>query len=414
MLTDITVRALKPGPKPYKKGDRDGLYVYVTPAGVKNPKGGKLWRMKYQFAGREQRLTFGAYPEVSLAEARARCQAARQQLRDKINPAIARRTTIDTAMIDAARAGQPTFEQVAREWHTKQCAAWGARHAQDVLDCFEKDVFPALGNLPLSTINPPLAYAVVHAIEARGAVETAHRARQRISATFVYAIARGFCDTDPAATIKGALAPVVKGRMPAIVELDALREMLAKAEAERCHPTTKLGLRLLALTAVRPGELRGARWEELDLANGSPIWRIPGERMKMKQPHVVPLAAQAVDVIEAARPLTGRGPFLFPNVRWPHKPMTENAIGYLLNRAGYHGHHVPHGWRAAFSSVLSELFPADIDAIEACLAHQVGGVRGRYLRADFNGRRRELLAEWARLLVDGLAPAAKLLEGPRR
>ena len=414
MLTDITVRALKPGLKPYKKADRDGLYVYVTPAGPKNPKGSKLWRMKYQFEGREQRLTFGTYPDVSLAEARARCQAARQQLRTKINPAVVRRTAKDAPKIDALTSGQPNFEQLAREWHAKQCAAWGERHAQDVLECLEKDVFPALSNLPLSTINPPLVYAVVHAIEARGAVETAHRVRQRVSAVFVYGIARGLCDADPAAMIKSALAPVVKGRMPAIVELDRLREMLAKAETERCHPTTKLGLRLLALTVVRPGELRAGRWEEFDLTNGSPVWRIPGERMKMKEIHVVPLAPAAVDVIEAVRPLTGRAPYVFPNARWPHKPMTENAVGYLLNRAGYHGHHTPHGWRASFSSIMNERHPADGDVIEACLAHEVGGVRGRYLRSAFNGRRRELFGEWADLLTEDLMPAATLLAGPRR
>jgi integrase len=414
MLTDITVRALKPRAKPFKKSDRDGLYLYVTPAGPKNQKGSKLWRMKYQFEGHEQRLTFGAYPDVTLAEARARCQAARQQLREKINPAAAHRTGNNAPTIDAPPSGQPTFEVLAREWHAKQRAAWGERHAQDVLDCLEKDVFPAIGSLPLSTITPPLVYVVVHAIELRGAVETAHRVRQRISATFVYGIARGLCDTDPAATIRGALAPVVKGRMPAIVELDGLREMLTLAEDQRAHPVTKLGLRLLALTVVRPGELRGARWEEFDLANGRPVWRIGADRMKTKQAHIVPLAAAAVDVIEAARPLTGRCPFLFPNARWPHKPMTENAIGYLLNRAGYHGHHTPHGWRSSFSSIMNERHPEEGDAIEACLAHDVPGVRGRYLRSSFNGRRRELLAEWAGLLVGGLPPAAKLLEGPRR
>jgi integrase len=408
------VRALKPGPRPYKKADRDGLYVHVMPVGPRTAQGAKLWRMKYRHDGREQLLTFGPYPQVSLAEARARCQAARQQLREKINPAAVRRTAEDAPAIAAPTSGQTTFEQLAREWYAKQCATWGERHAQDVLECLEKDVLPALGSLSLSTINSPLVYAVVHAIEARGAVETAHRVRQRISAAFVYGIARGLCDTDPAAAIKGALAPVVKGRMPAIVELDGLREMLTKAETARCHPTTKLGLRLLALTVVRPGELRGARWEEFDLANGAPVWRIPGERMKMKGPHAVPLAAPAVDVIEAIRPLTGRSPYLFPNARWSNRPMTESAIGYLLNRAGYHGHHVPHGWRAAFSTVMTERHPVDADAIEACLAHQVGGVRGRYLRADFNGRRRELLAEWADLLVGSLAPAAQLLAGPRR
>jgi integrase len=411
MLTDLMVRALKSGPKPYKRADREGLYIHVMPAGQRTGQGAKLWRMKYRYDGREQLLTFGPYPQVSLAEARARCQQARAQLRDKINPATVRR---DTSSADPPALGQPTFEEAAREWHARQMPAWGERHTRDVLDSLERGVFPMIGSLPLTAITAHLVLTALRAIEARGAVETAHRVRQRISAVFVYGIAAGVCAADPAGSIKGALAPTVKGRMPAIIELGELREMLAKAEAERAHPVTKLGLRLLALTVVRPGELRGARWEEFDLANGAPVWRIPGERMKMKGPHVVPLAEPAVDVIEAIRPLTGRCPYLFPNARWANRPMTQNAIGYLLNRAGYHGHHVPHGWRAAFSSVMTERHPVDADAIEACLAHQIGGVRGRYLRAGFDGRRRELLAEWAELLVGGLSPAAQLLEGPRR
>ena len=404
MLTDVVIRALKPGPKPYKKADRDGLYLYVTPAGS------KLWRMKFRFAGREQRLAFGAYPEISLAAARTRCADARQQLRNKINPAAPKHAPT----VDAPTVGQPAFEQVAREWHAKQCATWGERHASDVIECLEKDVFLAMGSLPLDTITAPLVYSVVHAIEARGAVETAHRTRQRISAVFVYGIARGLCGADPAATIKGSLIPITKGRMPAIVELAPLRAMLAKAEAEPAHPATKLALRLLALTVVRPGELRGALWTEFDLKRNDPLWRLPAERMKMKQPHVVPLGSEAVAVVEAVRPLTGRDAFVFPNTRWSDRPMSENAIGYLLNRAGYHGHHVPHGFRAAFSSIMSERHPADIDAVETTLAHAVPGVRGAYMRADFNGRRRELLEEWAGLLTPGLAPAAALLEGRRR
>jgi integrase len=411
MLTDLMVRELKPGAKPYKKGDRDGLYLYVTPAGPKNPKGSKLWRMKYRHAGREQLLTFGAYPQVGLAEARARCRAARQQLRDKINPATIRRGTPSSA---TPSPDHPTLEQLAREWHVKHTPGWRERHADDVITSLERDVFPTIGNLPVNIITAPLVYSVVRAIETRGAVETAHRVRQRISAVFVYGIATGVCETDPAATIKGALAPVVKGHMPAIIELDGLREMLRKAEAERCHPVTKLGLRLLALTVVRPGEVRAARWGEFDLANGAPVWRIPGERMKMAEPHVVALAAPAVDVIEAVRPLTGGCEYVLPNARWANRPMSENAVGYLLNRAGYHHRHVPHGFRAAFSSIMNERRPQDGDAIEACLAHDVPGIRGRYLRSAFNDRRRELLTEWAALLTDGMLPAARLVEGPRR
>ena len=232
MLTDVVIRALKPGPKPYKKADRDGLYLYVTPAGS------KLWRMKFRFAGREQRLAFGAYPEISLAAARTRCADARQQLRNKINPAAPEHAPT----VDAPTVGQPAFEQVAREWHAKQCATWGERHASDVIECLEKDVFLAMGSLPLDTITAPLVYSVVHAIEARGAVETAHRTRQRISAVFVYGIARGLCGADPAATIRLAYPhhqrPQAGNRRAVPVA-----PTLAEAEAEPAHPATNLTLR---------------------------------------------------------------------------------------------------------------------------------------------------------------------------
>ena len=404
MLTNLAIEALKAGPKPYKRADRDGLYLYVTPTGS------KLWRMKFRFAGKEQRLSFGGYPEVSLADARAKCRTARQQLRDKVNPAMAKRAP----MVDAPSSGQPTFEQLAREWHARKAPAWDDRHAWDVINSLERDAFPALGALPLAAITPPLVLTVLRAIEARGAIETAHRIRQRVSAVFVYGISSGLCMSDPAAIVKGALAPVIKGRQPAIIDLDQLREMLSRAEAERCHPVTKLALRLLAMTVVRPGELRGALWKELDLENGAPVWRLPAERMKMSETHIVPLVPQAVAVIEAVRALSGRCPYLFPNGRSAHKPMSENAVNYLLHRAGYHGHHVPHGFRSAFSSIMNERHPADADTIEVALAHKIPGVRGRYLRSAFNGRRRELLTEWAGLLVDGLMPPTKLLEGPRR
>lgn len=401
MLTDLMIKALKPAEKPFKKADRDGLYIYVTPAG------GKHWRMKFRHGRKEQRLSFGAYPEVTLAAARDKCRAARQQLRDKINPKRA-------PSVDAPKPGQPTFEDLAREWHARQAPGWDERHAWDVLNSLERDAFPALGIMPLDAITPRLVLNMLRTIEDRGAIETAHRVRQRISAAFVYAIASGLCETDPAAIVKGALSPVVKGRQPAITDLDELRTMLAKADAEPAHPTTKLGLRLLVATVARPGELRAARWGEFGLTNGSPTWRLPQERMKAGIAHVVPLTVPAVEVIETARLLNGRSPYVFPNSRFAHKPMSENAIGYLLNRAGYHGHHVPHGFRASFSSIMNERHPSDADAIEACLAHEVGGVRGRYLRAAFNGRRRELLEEWAQIVLKDLPPATHLLEGPRR
>jgi integrase len=201
-----------------------------------------------------------------------------------------------------------------------------------------------------------------------------------------------------------------------VVGLDEARAVLAAVENEVAFPVTKLALRLLALVAVRPGELRGARWEEFsDLDGAAPAWTVPGPRMKMKKPHTVPLARQAAEVIAAVRTLTGRGPLLFPNLRNAHQPMSENAMGYLLNRAGYHGQHVPHGWRAAFSTIMNERHRVDRDVIDLMLAHAPKDkTEAAYNRAAHMERRRELAQEWADLLLEGRPPAAELLEGPRR
>ena len=205
-----------------------------------------------------------------------------------------------------------------------------------------------------------------------------------------------------------------------------MRGIIRATDAEIAHPVTKLALRFIALTAVRPNEVRGAVLSEMRLGGDEPAWLIPAERMKMRRPHIVPLSRQAVEVIEAIKPLTGRAAYIFPNHRWAHKPMSENAMGYLLNRAGYHGKHVPHGWRAAFSSIMNEHFRSDRAIIDLMLAHQPGSKRGdredeqvsssedAYNRAQHLARRRELAQAWADMLMDGMPPAAELLNGKRR
>ena len=212
------------------------------------------------------------------------------------------------------------------------------------------------------------------------------------------------------------MAPVAKGRQPAITELPAAREVLARVEATPAHPVTKLANRLLALTVVRPGEIRSVRWCEFeDLDGPAPLWRVPAERMKAGREHLVPLAGHAVQVLRAAQRLTGRGPLVFPNARHAHRPMSENAIGYLLNRAGYHGRHVPHGWRATFSTVMNERHRADRQVIDLMLAHAPDDkTEAAYNRALHLERRRELAQIWADMLLDGAAPASVLVDGPRR
>lgn len=281
--------------------------------------------------------------------------------------------------------------------------------------------------LPIAQITPPLVLGVLREIEARGWIETAKRIRQRISAVFVYAIAQGVAAADPAEKLGAVLKPLRKGRQPAITELVPLRKMIITAEEDYARPITRLALRFLALTAVRPSELRGAKWEEFEDLNGTgPLWRIPSARMKgdldRKEEaggdHLVPLTAQAVAVLRVLWPLTGSGELLFPSNCHTHRPMSENAIGYLLKRAGYHGHHVPHGFRAAFSTIMNEWAERhgkehDRKVIDLMLAHvPKEKVEGAYNRAAYMPRRRELAKVWADMLSDGLPDPGTLIELP--
>ena len=420
MLSDAKLRAAKPKDKSYKLSDGQQLYLFVT------SKGGKLWRMDYSFDGKRKSLSLGPYPLVSLTQAREKRDDAKRLLAGGVDPGVAKKLKVK-ANIEAARN---TFEKVAREWHEANKSQWAKRHAADVLRSFERDVFPALGNLPIGSITPPKLLETLRAIEARSAIETAKRIRQRISGVYAYAIACGIAETDPSEKVGAALKPMPrKGRQPAITDIVELRTMLAAVDQDSARPITRLALRLIALTAVRPGELRGAEWTEFeDLGGDAPLWRIPAARMKGDRErkdevggdHLVPLAPESVEVIRTVWKLTGSGRLVFPSARHLHHPMSENALGYLLNRAGYHGRHVPHGFRAAFSTVMNEWAnkhgrPDDRAVIDLMLAHvPKNKVEGAYNRAAFMERRRELAVEWARLLVPGLKSPAALLPLKRK
>ncbi len=406
MLTDRQIRAAAAAERDYKLADGQGLHLLVTKGGA------KLWRYRYAFGGKEKMLSLGRYPEVTLAAAREQRQAARDLLRAGRDPSLERQLRRASSLTQA----ENTLEAVARRWHAQMKPGWTEHHASDVLLSLEAHAFPMLGALPIRKITTPMILAALRQVEARPAIETAHRVGQRLSAIFIHAVAEGLAETDPAATARKALRPVVRGRQPAITDLEELRQVLAAAEAIPAHPVTKLGLRLLALTALRPGELRGATWGEFEGLDGpEPTWRVPGVRMKMRVEHLVPLSTQAVEALTALRVLTGRGPLPFPSTRHAHRPMSENAIGYLLNRAGYHHRHVPHGWRAGFSSVMNERFREDRAVIDLMLAHAPKDrVESAYNRAVHLPRRRDLAQAWADLLLVGAAPAARLLTGLRR
>ena len=415
MLTDLMARKAKAADKPFKLADAGGLYLYVTPTGFKS------WRLKYRFAGKERGIVIGPYPEVTLTEARDTRDAARKALRGGLDPATSKKQRAADTVTEYGNS----FERIAKEWHDLNKSKWSKVHAADVIDSLGRDVFPALGKMPNTRISVPLVLAVLRAIERRPAVETARRVRQRMSAVFVYGISSGICEADPAAVVRGVMAPLVKGRFPAIVDLNEARAMLQAVEAIPAHPVTRVGHRLLALTGVRCAAIYGAAWTEFeDLDGDEPLWRVPKERMKgrtgLKVEHVVPLAPQSVELIKSMKPLTGRGPLIFPNARFAHQPMSENALGNFLERAGYKGRHVPHGWRSTFSTVMNEVAEregrgADRAVIDLMLAHVPDNdVERAYNRAAFMPRRRELAGAWATLLLEGAIPSADLVIGKRR
>lgn len=432
MLTDARIKAAKAREAAYKLADAGQLFLHVTPAG------GKHWRMNYTFgrnaAGKpaQKTLTFGPYPALTLIEARRKRDEAKQMLREGRDPAIERRVASKTR----AAEGENTFELVARRWHELRTPTWSRVHGADVLQSLVRDAFPSIGDLPLTTIESPKVLELLNAVEQRGAIETAHRLRQRISDIFVYAIATGLAKTDPAASLGKALRKKPRAKkQPSIIDrirdhedqLKAVRTMLRACDDERCRASTKFALRFLALTAVRPNEIQNAEWDELeDLDGAEPIWRIPAARMKGDQDrkaeehgdHVVPLSRQAVDVIRALAPLTGNYRLMFPSERHVHKPISENTLRALLIRAGYYQRHVPHGFRAAFSTIMNERpdrQEGDRAVIDLMLAHvPKDKVEGAYNRAGYMPRRREIAQEWSDLITEGLEPPEAQLGRPIR
>ncbi|MDB5689796.1 MAG: integrase [Sphingomonas bacterium] len=436
MLTDPKIKAAKPREKAYKLSDTGQLFLHVTPAG------GRHWRMNYTFGKNEQgrpaqkTLSFGSYPKLTLLDARRKRDEAKDLLDDGLDPAVQRRV----ASKARSEANENTFEVIARRWHDLRKPTWSAVHASDVLRSLALDVFPDVGELPIATIESPKLLAVLNEVEQRGAIETAHRLRQRLSDIFVYAIATGVAKADPAASLGKALRKKPRAKkQPSIIDgcrtqderIAKVRQLMIDCEAERCRASTKLALRLIALTAVRPNEIQGARWAELEGLDGTaPLWRIPAARMKGDEDrkaeehgdHLVPLSSHAVAVIRALRPLTGGYELMFPSERHVHRPISENTLRALLIRAGYYQRHVPHGFRAAFSTIMNERPKAaggrhegDRAVIDLMLAHvPKDKVEGAYNRADYMPRRRELAQEWGDLLVGDMWPPEVHLGQPIR
>jgi integrase len=382
-LTHAEIRNAKPSPKPVKLFDGGGLYLEIAPSG------GKWWRLKYRYEGKEKRLSLGVWPDVSLKDAREKREEARKQIAAGIDPGETRKA------MKAAKEGQAanSFEVVAREWHAKRAPGWAASHADRILRRFERDVFPWIGGRPVGEIVAPDLLAVARRIEARGALETAHRALQSCGQVFRYAVATGRADRDPTGDLRGALPPAREGHFPAVTEPAKVGDLLRALDGYRGTLTVRVALRLAPLVFVRPGELRKAEWADVDLDGATWSYTVT----KTGTAHIVPLATQAVVLLRELHPLTGRGRYLFPSARTGDRPMSDNAVLSALRRLGIPKEEMTgHGFRAMARTILDEVLGFRPDWIEQQLAHAVRDPLGRaYNRTTHLEGRRTMMQRWA-------------------
>ncbi|MDP5280360.1 integrase arm-type DNA-binding domain-containing protein [Sphingomonas sp. DG1-23] len=384
-LTDTAIRQAKHGPKPIKLFDERGLFLLLQPSG------GKLWRLKYRVDGKEKKLGLGTYPDVSLKEARKRRDEARSKLADGIDPAAAKK-----AANDARReAAGNTFRTVAEEYLDKIAregrAAVTIGKSRWLYSLIDKD----LGSRPVAEIKPAELLSTLQKVEAKGHLETARRMRSLASRIFRYAVATSRAESDPTALLRGALAAPKVKHHSAILEAAAVGELLRAIEGYQGQPLTCIALKLTPHVFVRPGELRQAEWTEFDLDGA--IWTIPAEKMKMRDPHVVPLSTQAVGLLRSAEALSGGQRYVFSSLYPGNRPMSENTVNAALRRIGYTGAEMTaHGFRAMASTLLNESGRWSPDAIERALAHRDGNaVRGVYHRGKHWAERVQMAQWWS-------------------
>lgn len=397
-LTDLQVSKAKPGLKQKTIFDGGGLFLLVSPTG------GKLWRFKYRFGGKEKILAFGAYPEITLSEARKRREDARQQVAMGIDPNETRKAQKAAQAESAANS----FEVVAREWIGKQRNKWVPANTETVTRQLEANVFPWIGQRPIAEIKAPELLAVLRRMEERGVLESARRARTMCGQIFRYAIATGRAERDIAADLRGALEAPKKKHLAAITDPAKVANLLRSIDGYEGSMVVRSALRLAPLVFVRPGELRQAEWSEIDL--DAALWSIPAEKMKMKEPHLVPLSNQAVNILRELHPLTGGGRYVFPCTRSVTRPMSDMALSAAIRRLGYEqGEMTPHGFRAMARTILDEVLQFRPDFIEHQLAHAVRDPNGRaYNRTAHLAERQKMMQTWGDYL-DGLKAGAKVV-----
>jgi integrase len=396
MLTVLECKNAKPAEKPYRLSDGLGMYLEVTPTGA------KYWRLKYRFAGKEKRLALGVFPEVSPAEARAERDKARKLLAEDIDPGELRKIN----KIMRLDRSENSFEAVAREWFAKFSPNWAKGHAEKIIQRLERDVFPWLGGRPIGEIKAPELLAVLRRIENRGVLETAHRAKQNCGQIFRYAVATGRAERDPSQDLKGALPPVKQTHFASITEPSEVAKLLRAMDGYNGGIVVRAALRLAPLVFVRPGELRQARWQDIDLEAAE--WRYLVSKTQTQ--HIVPLSSQTLEILRELQPVTGHKTYVFAGERGEGRPMSNNTVNAALRYLGFDGETMTgHGFRAMARTILDEVLGFPPYIIEHQLAHAVRDPLGRaYNRTSHLPERRRMMQTWADYL-DKLKTGAEII-----
>lgn len=420
---DASIKAIRADDPRKRLNDGDGLYLLLRVKG-----GAHAWRLDYSIHGRRKTLSLGTYPDTSLAVARRKAVEARELVSQGQDPSevrqLAKRRALaqleDERRADAGEAPVGSFEAVAREWFAARKGEWAPSYSGKVLARLEADVFPHLGRRPVGDITPAELLEVLRRIEGRGVIETAHRAHESCSQVFRYAVGKGLVASDPARDLKGLLRRPVARHFPAITKPERLAELLRAIDGYTGTVVVRTALRLAPMLLLRPGELRNAKWAEINLEGA--LWTVPAERMKRERagklngpPHLVPLPRQAVELLTELQRYTGAGPWVFRGERHRDRPMSENTLNAALRAMGFAADEVTaHGFRATARTILAERLDVAEPVIEAQLAHSVRDSLGRaYNRAEFLAQRRAMLATWADYL-DRLRQGAQVLPMPAR
>lgn len=399
-LTDAKVRALKPKEKTYRLGDAGGLYVEVA------TNGSRYWRMKYRVAGKEKRLAFGVYPDVSLADAREKRDAAKKILAAGGDPGETKKAEKLAQKLNA----ENTFEAVAREWHQTKADRWSLRYRNEIIDTFEKDIFPYIGKRPIADIKPMELLEALRKMEKRGALEKMRKVRQRCGEVFRFAIITGRANYNPAPDLASALATPKKVHFP-FLTANELPHFLNDLAGYTGSIITKTATQIIMLTGVRTQELRFARWEDIDFE--TKLWEIPAEVMKMKRPHIVPLSEQVIALFKQLEPISKHHPLVFIGRNDPRKPISKESINQVIELLGYKGRLTGHGFRHTMSTILHEQ-GFNSAWIETQLAHvDKNAIRGTYNHAQYLDGRREMM-QWYADYIGELGKGGSMVEGMLR